>query len=119
MTAISNEEIRAIFDDPIVEAPVRLQTFFANAIYDLDGLDTALGYLSSGLVDEALERMSMWNREGAHLGYKGWAESYFAEVQRKHQYALPNVLTREEQAYLDAWRAKLHSLIERSSTELG
>lgn len=37
------EEIGAAFDDPLVEVPERLQTFFAHAVYDLDGLDIALG----------------------------------------------------------------------------
>jgi hypothetical protein len=115
MAALSNEEIRAAFDSPLLEAPERLQTFFANAGYDLDGLETALGYLSAGIVGEAVERMTLWHGEFAHLGYKGWAESYFAEVQRKNQFTLPNALSLDEQAYLDTWRAKVRSLIERSA----
>ena len=58
----------------------------------------------------------MWHKEFAHLGYRGWAESYFAEVQRKNQFTLPNALTVEEQDYLDTWRAKVQSLIERSAS---
>jgi hypothetical protein len=79
----------------------------------------ALCYLSGGIIDEALERMSIWHKDSAHLGYKGWAESYFAEVQRKNQFTLPNVLSDEEQRYLNAWRVNVRSLIERSSAAIG
>ena len=115
MAAISNDEVRAAFDAPLLEAPERLRTFFCHAVHDLDGLDTALGYLSAGTIDEAVARMTMWHKGHAHLGYKGWAESYFGEAQRKNQFTLPNVLTLEEQKYLDAWRAKVRSLISRSA----
>jgi len=111
----STEEIRAAFDNPLVEAPERLQAFFANTVYDLDGLDTALCFLSGGVVDEALDRMGMWHKEFAHLGYRGWAESYFAEAQRKNQFTLPNILSREEREYLEHWREKVRNLIERSA----
>jgi hypothetical protein len=102
----------------LVEAPERLKTFFAESIYDLEGLDLALGYLSAGVVDEALDRMNMWHKEFAPFGYIGWAERYFAEVQRKNQFTLPNILTAEEQSYLTAWRNSIRSLIDRSSSSI-
>jgi hypothetical protein len=115
MVAITADEVRAAFDRPLIDAPARLQSFFAEAIYDLEGLDLALGFLAAGIVDEARERMRMWHKEYANLGYRGWAESYLGEVLRKNQFTLPNALTAEERSYLDRWRDSMRNLIERSS----
>jgi hypothetical protein len=112
---IRAEEIEAVCLNAVVEAPERLQQFLLHAVHDLDGLETALYYLREGILDEALQRMNMWHREFAHLGYRGWAESYFAEVQRKNQFTLPGSLSAEEQSYLEAWRSNVRGLIERSS----
>jgi len=113
--SIADEEISAACFAPLTDAPERLGTFFGNVIYALDGLETTFYYLSSGIVEDALARMQMWHKEFAHLGYAGWAESYFAEVQRQNQFTLPNTLSTEEQAYLDSWRERVHGLIARSS----
>lgn len=86
--AISKDEVRTAFDVPLLDAPEWLQSCFGHAVCDLDGLDSALGCLSAGSIDEAVERMTMW---------------------------LPNVLTAEEREYLDEWRAKVRSLIARSA----
>ena len=113
--AISADEVRIAFDQPLLEAPERLRPFFAESVSALEGLDLAFGYLAAGIVDEALKRMTMWHKEFAPLGYKSWAELYFAEVQRKNQFTLPNVLTPAEETYLKRWHSEIHSLIERSS----
>jgi hypothetical protein len=114
VAAASPDEVRAAFDKPLIEAPVRLQDYFAEVIRELDGLDTALSYLSSGITAEALERMHIWHPEFEHLGFGGWAEAYFAEAQRKCKFVLPNTLTASERKYLDAWRSSVLSIVERS-----
>jgi hypothetical protein len=113
--SIAAEEIAAAFSAPLLDAPERLRAFVANAIYELDGLETTFYFLAGGAIAEAFQRMQMWHKEFAHLGYRGWAETYFAEVQRKNQFTLPNTLSTVEHAYLDASRQRVHSLIEHSS----
>ena len=115
MATIRAEEIDAVCLDAAVKAPERLQQFFMHAVHDLDGLEMALHCLRESIFDEALQRMNMWHTEFAHLGYRGWAESYFAEAQRKNQFTLPGFLSAEEQSYLEAWRGNMRSLIDRSS----
>ena len=115
MSPLSSLEIRDVFDLPLEESPDRVRAFVANVVADLDGLDTALSYLSNADYAAALERMNMWHAQSADRGFNGWAHSYLKEVWRRNRYTLPGTLSVEEANYLKSWQAQLEDMINRSA----